>query len=101
MCGIAGRSSASATPAAAHRRLGDLMHLAACRRGPDGFGVAVDNETLLVHRRLAIIDLSPAGAQPLWNEDETVAVIVNGEIYNFQAIRRDLEQRGHRFRGHS
>jgi asparagine synthase (glutamine-hydrolysing) len=63
--------------------------------------VAVDRETLLTHRRLAIIDLSPNGAQPLWNEDETVAVIVNGEIYNFREVRRDLEQRGHRFRGQS
>jgi asparagine synthase (glutamine-hydrolysing) len=77
------------------------MHRAVAQRGPDGFRVFVDAETLLVHRRLAIIDLSPSGAQPLWNEDNTVAVIVNGEVYNFRDLRRELEQRGHRFRGHS
>ena len=75
--------------------------MAVCHRGPDGFEIAVDAETLLVHRRLAIIDLSPGGTQPLWNEDHTVAVIVNGEIYNFRDLRRVLEKRGHRFRGQS
>jgi asparagine synthase (glutamine-hydrolysing) len=83
------------------RELGDRMHMTVSGRGPDGFSVTVDEETLLVHRRLAIIDLSSAGAQPLWNENRTIAVIVNGEIYNFRELRRDLEQRGHRFRSHS
>lgn len=101
MCGIGGRSCVSTPPAEWLRELGDRMHMAVCRRGPDGFSVTVDEETLLVHRRLAIIDLSSAGAQPLWNEDRTIAVIVNGEIYNFRKLRRDLEQRGHRFRSHS
>src|SRR5688572_18790054 len=101
MCGIIGRSSVAAQPDERLRELGTRMHMAVCHRGPDGFEVAVDAETLLVHRRLAIIDLSPSGTQPLWNEDRTVAVIVNGEIYNFRDLRRDLEQRGHRFRGQS
>jgi asparagine synthase (glutamine-hydrolysing) len=101
MCGIVGRSCVSPPPAERLRELGERMHMAVWHRGPDGFEVTVDAETLLVHRRLAIIDLSPSGAQPLWNEDRTVAVIVNGEVYNFRDLRRDLEHRGHRFRGHS
>ena len=101
MCGIIGRSCVGAPVLERLRDLADRMQRAVCHRGPDGFDIAVDSETLLVHRRLAIIDLSPSGAQPLWNEDRTIAVIVNGEIYNFRELRRSLEARGHRFRGKS
>ena len=97
MCGIAGRSCASVTPAGKLRELGERMQCASFRRGPDGHQMLIDNETLLVHRRLSIIDLSERGNQPLWNEDHTVAVIVNGEIYNYRELRRDLQGRGHRF----
>src|SRR5262249_31627861 len=58
-------------------------------------------DATLVHTRLSIIDLSPAGAQPMSNEDGTVWVVLNGEIYNHLDIRRDLEAKGHVFRGHS
>ena len=54
-----------------------------------------------MHTRLKIIDLSPAGAQPMANEDDTVWVTFNGEIYNFAELRRQLESEGHRFRSHA
>jgi asparagine synthase (glutamine-hydrolysing) len=69
-------------------------------RGPDDHDLYVspDGAVVLGHCRLSIIDLSPAGRQPMWNEAGTTALVFNGEIYNFQALRRDLEARGHRFR---
>lgn len=65
-------------------------------RGPDGVGYHRERGVALGHRRLEIIDLKD-GAQPLSNEDETVWVSFNGEIYNFRELRHDLESRGHRF----
>jgi len=65
-------------------------------RGPDGEGVEVVGSAGLGHRRLGIIDLE-YGAQPMFNEDRTVAIVFNGEIYNFRDLRRRLEQSGHRF----
>jgi len=67
-------------------------------RGPDGYGYHVDEDSriFLGHRRLAIIDIG-GGAQPMWNEDQTVGVVFNGEIYNHVELRRLLEDRGHRF----
>jgi asparagine synthase (glutamine-hydrolysing) len=101
MCGLAGRSA----KAPMHERFAqDLAtRFTAClhERGPNGTGWYHDGETLLAHSRLAIIDLSEAALQPLWNEDRTVAVIANGEIYNFGELRRSLERRGHRFRSGS
>src|SRR5207237_1198196 len=67
-------------------------------RGPDAWGVWSDAACALGHRRLAIIDLSEGGRQPLSNEDGTVWITFNGEIYNFQALRSELEDLGHRFR---
>jgi len=66
-------------------------------RGPDDGGYHLEPGVGLGHRRLSIIDLS-AGKQPLYNEDESVVVVYNGEIYNFQALRIELEAAGHRFR---
>ena len=67
-------------------------------RGPDAEGVRVFSEQVFLgHRRLSIIDLSHSANQPLSNEDETVWIIYNGEIYNFLELRRDLESRGHIF----
>ena len=71
-------------------------------RGPDDTGSYTDPErrARLWFRRLAIIDLSDAANQPLSNEDRTVWAVCNGEIYNFRALREDLERRGHTFRSH-
>lgn len=65
-------------------------------RGPDGYGVEVDGNVGFGHARLAIVDIA-CGRQPLWNEDGTVGVVCNGEIYNYRELRRWLEQRGHSF----
>jgi asparagine synthase (glutamine-hydrolysing) len=72
-------------------------------RGPDDCGTRVDPEGQvgLGHRRLSIVDLSPAGHQPMGNEDGTVWITFNGEIYNHEALRRDLERNGHTFRSHT
>jgi asparagine synthase (glutamine-hydrolysing) len=69
-------------------------------RGPDSEGLLVTTGAALGMRRLAIIDLV-TGEQPVYNEDKSVAVILNGEIYNYREIRRDLEKRGHSFRSQS
>jgi asparagine synthase (glutamine-hydrolysing) len=78
------------------RVLATLRH-----RGPESSGVARPDGATLAHTRLKIIDLSPAGAQPMANEDDSVWVTFNGEIYNFQELRRELEGHGHRFRSSS
>lgn len=72
-------------------------------RGPDGAGVFISKNKKVGfgHRRLAIIDLSPTGAQPMTNEDETIWIIFNGEIYNFLDIKLELEKNGHQFRSRS
>jgi asparagine synthase (glutamine-hydrolysing) len=69
-------------------------------RGPDSEGLLVTDGAALGMRRLAIIDLV-TGEQPVYNEDKSVAVILNGEIYNYREVRRDLEKRGHSFRSQS
>lgn len=99
MCGIAGLLLPnSADPAVVARMLERIVH-----RGRDGSHVWRDHSGALVlgHNRLSIIDLSPLGAQPLSNEDGTVWVVLNGEIYNYVELRADLVARGHRFRGQS
>jgi len=70
-------------------------------RGPDADGFLVQGGASLANRRLAIIDLSEAGRQPLYNEDDSIGVVYNGELYNFQSLRAELVGRGHRFRSHS
>jgi asparagine synthase (glutamine-hydrolysing) len=99
MCGIAGIVSAEAgdriDPAAIHRMCTAILH-----RGPDDEGVFVKDGTGLGMRRLSIIDLS-GGHQPVFNEDRTVWVVFNGEIYNFPELRADLMQRGHHFSTHT
>lgn len=98
MCGIAGvvRCDGRAVDAAELQRFTDRLR----HRGPDGAGYQILEPAGLGHRRLAIIDLE-GGAQPLANEDETVWISYNGEIYNFQELRAQLERCGHRFRTHS
>ena len=66
-------------------------------RGPDSDGYYVDNDVALGFRRLSIIDLK-GGSQPIYNEDNTVAITFNGEIYNYQSLRDELIKCGHKFR---
>ena len=66
-------------------------------RGPDDSGLFADDHAVLGHRRLSIVDLS-TGHQPLGNEDDTIWIVYNGEIYNHADIRKDLEARGHRYK---
>src|SRR6266851_9364015 len=72
-------------------------------RGPDGEGewFSSDGRVGLGHRRLSIIDLSPAGAQPMFNSNRSLAIIFNGEIYNYRELRAKLEQKGRKFRSKS
>jgi asparagine synthase (glutamine-hydrolysing) len=70
-------------------------------RGPDDEGLWSDGDVALAHRRLAILDLSPGGHQPMANEDGSVWVVYNGEIYDWPRLRADLVARGHAFRGSS
>ena len=65
-------------------------------RGPDGEGQYIDDGIALGHRRLSIIDLD-AGAQPMYNEDGSLVIVFNGEIYNYRQIREDLVKAGHTF----
>jgi asparagine synthase (glutamine-hydrolysing) len=100
MCGIAGRFNyLSGAPVAADmvRGMCDLI----AHRGPDGDGVWTSGAIGLGHRRLAIIDLSPAGRQPMLTTDGDLAITFNGEIYNFQSLRCELESRGHKFSSRS
>jgi len=100
VCGIAGMLASTrggAPDGEAVRRMCDAM----VHRGPDDHGYLTDGACVLGHRRLSIIDLRPEGAQPMTNEDGSVAIVVNGEIYNFQELRRELEAKGHRFRSRS
>jgi len=66
-------------------------------RGPDDWGYYAGKDVFLGHRRLSIIDLSPKARQPISNEDGAIQLIFNGEIYNFRELRKELEQKGHRF----
>ncbi|MCA9060389.1 MAG: asparagine synthetase B, partial [Planctomycetaceae bacterium] len=99
MCGIAGVLYDD------HQRTVDAellraMGAAIRHRGPDGQGTFRAGPVGLVHQRLAIIDLA-GGHQPMSNEDESVQVVFNGEIYNYREIRDDLAARGHDFRTNS
>ncbi|MHC4489213.1 MAG: asparagine synthase (glutamine-hydrolyzing), partial [Planctomycetota bacterium] len=94
MCGIAGAQGEFDIDIPAC--LSSLSH-----RGPDAEGTFKDKNTLLVHTRLSILDLSEAGNQPMSNEDETVWVVHNGEIYNAPLLRIELESKGHTFKSRS
>jgi len=67
-------------------------------RGPDDCGFYIDDAISLGHRRLSIIDLSPSGRQPLENEDSSITLVFNGEIYNFKELKKNLLAKGHKFR---
>lgn len=98
MCGICGQvhERGRQVERAVLERMNELIR----HRGPDSDGFHLDDNAGLAARRLAIIDLV-SGDQPIPNEDETIWVILNGEIYNFPELRSKLEARGHRFRSHS
>ena len=100
MCGIFGiiyRDRSRGVAPGLLERMGAVLR----HRGPDHFGTWVRGNVGLGHTRLSIIDLSDAGAQPMANEDGTVRVTFNGEIYNFPELRAELETRGHLFRSNT
>ncbi|HSL20187.1 MAG TPA: asparagine synthase (glutamine-hydrolyzing) [Vicinamibacterales bacterium] len=103
MCGLAGLLSTAGFNKDellehAARMVDPLVH-----RGPDDRGAWADSNAGIAFgfRRLAIVDLSPQGHQPMRSPSARFVMVFNGEVYNFQELRRDLERRGHRFRGHS
>ena len=96
MCGIAGifnLNGESASPVILRKMTDAIVH-----RGPDGEGFYTDSFVGLGHRRLAIIDLSPAGHQPMMTPDGQFVITYNGEVYNFQELRAELESLGRQFR---
>ena len=105
MCGICGFVVKNLSCAGKWRRvLGDMTQSLA-HRGPDGSGFFYTDEGDSIvgfgHRRLSIIDLSEAANQPIGNEDDTVIVVSNGEIYNYEELTRELKSKGHKFRSRS
>jgi len=103
MCGFAGILTtvgfgADELGVHAERMIAPLVH-----RGPDASGIWTDAAAgiALGFRRLAILDLSPLGHQPMWSPSRRFVMVFNGELYNFQDLRRELEQLGYAFRGHS
>ena len=92
MCGIAGFVGARADMQEILQKMTDRI----AHRGPDGEGHYIDGPAALGHRRLSIIDLE-GGRQPMFNEDGSLAVVFNGEIYNFQPLREELIAAGHTF----
>ena len=103
MCGIVGiyayRDASTKVDLGELRRMRDYMD----RRGPDGSGewLSEDGRVALGHRRLAIIDLSECGAQPMHTRDRALSITFNGEIYNYRALRAELERKGYEFASHS
>lgn len=97
MCGIAGiiyfDTEKEVDPSQIEKMCRRMVH-----RGPDDQGIYIEKNVGLGHRRLSIIDLSPNAKQPMLNEDETVVLVFNGEIYNFTDLREELIKKGHKFR---
>ena len=93
MCGICGIFDLTGKPI--NRETLTRMNSVIRHRGPDGDGELVDGEVGLAHRRLSIIDLK-GGGQPIGNEDGSVQIVFNGEIYNFIELREQLQKAGHR-----
>ena len=91
MCGISGIYGRE-DPDAVKRMCDAMIH-----RGPDDEGIYTGDGITLGVRRLSIIDLSPHGHQPMGNEDGTIQIVFNGEIYNFKELGDRLKVKGHRF----
>jgi asparagine synthase (glutamine-hydrolysing) len=100
VCGIAGAIDLERGLAPAAELAGGMADVLA-HRGPDDAGCLVDGPVALAHRRLAIIDLSPGGHQPMASRDERAWLVFNGEIYNYRELRAELEVAGHTFRSSS
>src|SRR6185295_11254597 len=96
MCGILGVLSASSVDLGVIERMRDRME----HRGPDHAGtwLSEDGHTALAHRRLAIVDLRPESDQPFVSRDGRFSITFNGEIYNFRALREELQRLGSTFR---
>ncbi len=99
MCGIAGVFGNFAP--VKRRSYLEKLSSGLAHRGPDGSRIFEQENIGLVHARLSIIDLSEHGNQPLFNEDKSLALVCNGEIYNYKELRASLEQKGHKFSSHS
>ena len=96
MCGITGlvhTNNAPVSPVLLKKMTDSIAH-----RGPDGDGHWIEGNVGIGHRRLAVIDLSPAGHQPMTSEDNRYVLSYNGEIYNFRELRAELESKGYWFR---
>ena len=103
MCGITGYVKNPNCNDIINEDVLDNMRDTLIHRGPDDCGsyISSDNKIGLAHRRLSIIDLSKNGRQPMSNEDNTVWITFNGEIYNYKSIKKDLISRGHSFRNNT
>jgi asparagine synthase (glutamine-hydrolysing) len=99
MCGIAGKLILDPAGRVERSEIGAMLHTIS-HRGPDGEGIYLDGSVGLGHRRLSIIDLS-TGDQPMSNEDDSIWLVFNGEIYNFQELRQQLLAKGHVFKSNS
>ena len=94
MCGIVGfTNNIDNTDEVLEKMMDRIRH-----RGPDAEGKYIDDDIALGHRRLSIIDISSSGDQPIFNEDNSLVIIFNGEIYNYKDIREKLVEAGHCFR---
>jgi asparagine synthase (glutamine-hydrolysing) len=101
VCGLSGILLADPIGSDLLKRRLKAMIAPVRHRGPDDEGIWPDDNIGLAFARLAFIDLSAAGHQPMSDGDGTVWLVFNGEIYNFQALRGELEAKGHRFRSHT
>jgi len=99
MCGIAGIVAFGTEPAPTHAQIRSMCEVI-LHRGPDDDGIDIRNGVALGMRRLSIIDLA-GGNQPIFNEDHSILCVFNGEIYNFEQLRSELETKGHSFRTRS
>ena len=96
MCGIAGQWNRNSS---VDEKAFMLMRDTLVHRGPDGAGIFIspDKKLALGHRRLSLIDLDETGSQPMHNEDNSIQIVVNGEIYNYLELKKYLQNKGHNF----
>lgn len=100
MCGIAGKFSFNSRIAVSHSEIQEMAE-SLRHRGPDDTGITVRGRVGLANTRLAIIDLSPQGHQPMCDDTEKIWIVFNGEIYNYQSLRKDLQTEGIHFRSNT